>query len=164
MADRDIRRRRGLALGTLANLGLAVVAMAAVLPAMAGGAKVTQGDFDEFAANTSLDIGGHATMVRTADGRTIVTVHVTGLDQGVTYGSHVHKQACETGLAGTHYQFVASTTFVTPPNEIWPGPFTANAAGIANGDTIAEGTAGSTAVSVVVHAPGGTKIACANLQ
>lgn len=163
MAERDRQRRRGIALGAVATLGL-LVAMAAVLPATAAGARVTRGDFDEFAANTGLDIGGHATMVRTADGRTIVTVHVTGLDAGVTYGSHVHKQACENGLAGTHYQFVPSTTFVTPPNEIWPGPFTANAAGIGNSGTIAEGTAGPTAMSVVVHAPGGTKIACANLQ
>jgi hypothetical protein len=136
----------------------------AVLPATAAGARVTRGDFNEFSVNTNLDIGGRALMVRTAYGRTIVTVHVTGLEAGVTYGSHVHRQACGMGLAGTHYQFVPSTTFVTPPNEIWPGPFTTNAAGIGNSDTIAEGTAGSDAVSVVVHAPGGAKIACADLQ
>ena len=60
--------------------------------------------------------------------------------------------------------FVPSSTDVTPPNEIWPGPFTTNEAGIGNSNTIAERTAGSTAVSVVVHAPGGTKIACADLK
>jgi hypothetical protein len=163
MTDRSLRRRHRSALGILATLGL-LGAVVAVLPATAAGARVTRGDFNEFSANTNLDIGGHAVMVRTADGRTIVTVHVTGLDAGVTYGSHVHKQACGTGFAGTHYQFVPSTTFVPPPNEIWPGPFTANASGIGNSDTIAEGTAGSTAVSVVVHGPGGTKIACADLQ
>lgn len=163
MTDRSHPRRRRSALGIIATLGL-LATVVAVLPATAAGAKVTRGAFDAFTTNTNLDIGGQAVMVRTADGRTIVTVHVTGLDAGVTYGSHVHKQACAIGFAGTHYQFVASTTLVTPPNEIWPGPFTANAAGIGNSDTIAEGTAGSSAVSVVVHAPGGTKIACADLQ
>ena len=164
MADRDRRRRRGIALGARRDPGAWWSPWRPSCRPRPAVPSVTRGDFDEFAANTGLDIGGHATMVRTADGRTIVTVHVTGLDAGVTYGSHVHKQACENGLAGTHYQFVPSTTFVTPPNEIWPGPFTANAAGIANSDTIAEGTAGAAAVSVVVHAPGGTKIACADLK
>lgn len=32
-------------------------------------------------------------MVRTADGKTIVTVDVSGLTAGETHGSHVHEQA-----------------------------------------------------------------------
>jgi hypothetical protein len=46
---------------------------------------------------------------------------------------------------------------------IWPG-FTTNAAGVGNGNATVGWTAGSTAVSVVVHAPGGAKIACADLE
>ena len=125
------------------------------------GATVTRGDFHSFNAYGST-ITGHAQMVRTADGRTIVMIHVEGLEPGWTYGSHVHKQACANGLAGTHYRFDPAGAG-TPPNEIWPGPFTANPAGIGNSDTIADGTAGPTAVSVVIHAPGGAKIACADL-
>jgi hypothetical protein len=109
-----------------------------------------------------LPISGQATMIRTADGRTIVTIQVQGLDPSTSYGSHVHKQACADGLAGTHYRFDPAGA-ATPPNEIWPGPFTTNPAGAGNGDTIADGTAGPTAVSVVIHAPGGAKIACADL-
>jgi len=35
---------------------------------------------------------------------------------------------------------------------------------VGNANTIADGTAGAAAVSVVIHAPGGAKIACADLS
>ena len=75
-------------------------------------------------------------MVRTADGRTIVTVHVTGLDASITYAAHVHKQACANGEAGRPLPVRPVGTAVNDANEIWPG-FTTNAAGIGNGYTIA---------------------------
>ena len=130
--------------------------------ALAGGAVVTRGDFSAFAAGAGQAITGGAQMVRTPDGRTFVTIHVEGLAAGTTYASHVHKQACANGEADGHYRFDPAGA-ATPPNEIWPGPFTTNDAGIGNANTIAEGTAGPAAVSVVVHAPGGAKIACADL-
>lgn len=152
--------------GTPGRLGalLAIAGLsAAFAPAvLAGGAQVTRGDFHPFAAGASLQITGRAQMIRTADGKTIVTIHVDGLTPGWTYGSHVHKQACANGAADGHYRFDPSGA-ATPPNEIWPGPFTANAAGVGNADTIAIGTAGAEAVSVVVHSPTGAKIACADL-
>ena len=152
-------RRPGRRLGTLLTaLAISAVFAPAVL---ADGARVTRGDFHAF-NGSSLPITGQATMIRTADGRTIVTIQVQGLDANVEYASHVHKQACADGLAGTHYRFDPAGA-AAPPNEIWPGPFTTNAAGAGNGSTIAAGTAGSTAVSVVIHAPGGAKIACADL-
>jgi len=148
---------RRLAAGALCvSLGLCFA------PSALAAAQVTRGDLAAFAAGAGLPITGRAQMVRTADGRTIVSVHVEGLIPGVTYASHVHKQACADGEADGHYRFDPAGS-ATPPNEIWPGPFTANAAGIGNADTIAAGTAGPGAVSVVVHAPGGAKIACANL-
>lgn len=150
------RRRVG---ALMAALALSVAAAPSVL---AGGATVTRGDFHAF-NGSSLPITGNATMIRTADGRTIVTIQVQGLEAGLTYGSHVHAQACENGLAGGHYRFDPAGA-ATPPNEIWPGPFTTNAAGSGSGDTIAAGTASSAAVSVVIHAPTGAKIACADLQ
>ena len=130
--------------------------------ALAGGAVVTRGDLQAFAAGAGLPISGRAQMVRTADGRTIVSVHVEGLEPGTTYASHVHAAACATGAADGHYRFDPAGA-ATPPNEIWPGPFTTNEDGIGNANTIADGTAGPAAVSVVVHAPGGAKIACADL-
>jgi hypothetical protein len=152
-------RRRGL---FVALLGVALVAAFAGTAVSSSGAVVTSGAIHEFAAGEGMDISGRAQMVRTADGRTIVAIQVQGLDPNTTYASHVHAAACAVGDADGHFKFDPVGP-PTPPNEIWPGPFTTNPAGIGNGFTIAEGTAGPTAVAVVVHAPGGAKIACADL-
>ena len=152
--------------GTLAIAAMLVVLMAA--PLSAQGAEVTKGSLESFAAGTGHadygDVEGKATMIRTASGETIVVVTASGLTPGETYGSHVHKQACDDGDGGGHYSF----GFGVPGgaldgSEIWPGPFTANVAGHVVGWTVVGATAGSTAVSVVIHAPGGAKIACADL-
>jgi hypothetical protein len=150
------RRRRITAL-----LAGALAAAAFAPTVLADGAKVTRGDFAAFAGGTGLSIAGRAQMVRTADGRTTVSVHVEGLAADTTYGSHVHAAACAVGDADGHYKFDPAGA-ATPPNEIWPG-FTTNGAGVGNGNATVDGTAGVTAVSVVVHAPGGAKIACADL-
>jgi len=152
--------------GTLAVVAMLGLLMAA--PLSAQGAQVTKGSFESFATGTGHadygDVGGKATMIRTASGETIVVVTVRGLTPGETYGSHVHLQACDSGDAGGHYSF----GFAVPGgalngSEIWPGPFTANAAGQAVGWTVVGAAAGPTAVAVVIHAPGGAKIACADL-
>ena len=145
-----------------AVLAAALLTMALVPAAAADGAHVTRGDVHAFAAGTGLDIAGQAQMIRTADGKTIVTIHVEGLLPNTTYGAHVHQQPCAVGDADGHYRFVPSGP-AAPPNEIWPG-FTTDAAGIGNGKATVDATAGPTAVAVVVHAPGGSKIACADLD
>jgi hypothetical protein len=152
-------RKRSLAVVVAAGLGLALAVVPGVV---AGGAIVTRGELHSFATGVGLDLTGHAQMVRTADGKTIVFVHVEGLAPDTTYGSHVHKQACGDGDADGHFRF-DPTGPAAPPNEIWPG-FTTNDVGVGNGNATVYGTAGSAAVSVVVHAPGGAKIACADLQ
>lgn len=151
------RNRRLAALAAMAALGLMAASQV-----LAFSATVTRGDFHAFAAGAGLSIAGRAQMVRTADGRTTVTVHLEGLDPNTAYGAHVHKQACGDGDADGHYRFDPAGP-AAPPNEIWPG-FTTNAAGIGNGNATVEGTAGAAARSVVVHAPGGLKIACADLE
>lgn len=148
------RSRFGVVLAALA-LG------AAFAPSTLAVSQVTRGDIHEFNGGDP-GITGRAQMIRTADGKTIVSIHVEGLAAGVTYAAHVHAAACATSLADGHYKFDPAGA-ASPPNEIWPGPFTANEAGIGNAGTIAEGTAGPAAVSVVIHAPGGFKIACADL-
>lgn len=141
---------------------VAITATFALAASVAGShTTVAEGKFHAFAAGTGLDISGRAQMVRTADGKTLVGVHVEGLAPNTTYGSHVHQQACADGEADGHYRFDPSGP-ATPPNEIWPG-FTTNAAGIGNGRAVVQAIAGSAAKSVVVHAPGGAKIACADL-
>ena len=152
--------------GSLAVAAILVVLMAA--PLSARGAEVTKGSLESFAAGTGHadygDVEGKATMIRTASGKTIVVVTARGLTPGETYGSHVHKQACDNGDAGGHYSFgFAVPGGALDGSEIWPGPFTANAAGYGVGWTVVGDTAGTDAVSVVIHAPGGAKIACADL-
>jgi hypothetical protein len=147
--------------------GTAVLVLAAALagPAAGGSAQVTRGDFHAFAAGTGLGISGRAQMVRTADGRTFVSVHVEGLAPNTTYGAHVHKQACGDNLAGLHYKFDPLGP-ADDDNEIWPG-FTTNAAGVGNGSARNGWRAGNTAVAVVIHALTATpnpKIACADLE
>ena len=144
-----------------AILAAAVLTVALAPAAAAAGAVVTRGEIHAFAAGAALGITGRAQMIRTADGTTIVTVHVVGLSPNTTYGSHVHQQACDVADADGHYRFDPAGP-AAPPNEIWPG-FTTNAAGVGNGRAIVNGTAGPTAVAVVIHAPGGAKIACADL-
>ena len=140
------------------------LAIAAYAPTVvADSAAVTRGDFAAFAAGAGLSISGRAQMVRTAAGKTIVTVHLEGLAAGTTYGSHVHKAACAAGDADGHYRLDPAGP-AAPPNEIWPGPLTTNSAGVGNGNVTVSYTAGPDAVSVVVHAPGGAKIACADLH
>ncbi len=152
--------------GTLAIAALLVVLMAA--PLSAAGAQVTKGSFESFAAGTGDadygDVEGKARMIRTASGKTVVEVTASGLVPGETYGSHVHNQACDNGDAGGHYSFgFAVRGGALDGTEIWPGPFTADASGQAVGWTIVGATAGLDAVSVVIHAPSGAKIACADL-
>lgn len=150
--------------GRRARLATALAAALAITIApgvLAGGATVTRGDISPFATGTGLAITGRAQMVRTADGKTTVTVHVEGLAANTTYGSHVHQLPCGTSEADGHYKNDPAGP-ATPPNEIWPG-FTTNDDGVGNGNATVDWTAGATAVSVVVHAPGGAKIACADL-
>jgi hypothetical protein len=155
-------RVRRAAVGGTATLGLSLIGLALVSSALASGATVTRGDVRPFATGAGLDLRGNAQMIRTADGKTIVTVHVEGLAPDTVYGSHVHQQACAVGEADGHYKF-DPTGPATPPNEIWPG-FTTNAAGVGNGYARVDATAGAAAVSVVIHAPGGAKLACADLH
>ena len=137
------------------------LAIALVPGVIAAGATVTRGEIRPFATGVGQPITGRAQMVRTADGKTIVTVHVEGLAPNTPYGSHVHQLPCGTSDADGHYKNDPAGP-AAPPNEIWPG-FTTNGDGIGNGNATVGWTAGATAQSVVVHAPGGAKIACADL-
>lgn len=152
------RARRRLAT-TAAGLGIAMLLAPSV---MAGGATVTRGEFSAFAAGAGMAITGRAQLIRTPDGKTIVSVHVEGLSPNTAYPSHVHQLPCGTSDADGHYKHDPAGP-ATPPNEIWPA-FTTNDAGVGNGNATADWVARATAVSVVVHAPGGAKIACADLE
>jgi len=154
-----MRRNKLVALVTMAVLVLAA-------PAAATNAQVTRGQIVTFADGATLgySVAGRAVMVRTPHS-TKVSLTLLGLQPGATYGSHVHNQSCSDGNAGGHYSF----GFPVPGgaldgSEIWPGPFTANSSGNAVGWVMVGEVAGPEAVSVVIHAPGGAKIACADLS
>jgi hypothetical protein len=151
---------RGLRVATLAS----VAALAFAVPVSAAESQVTKGPFHEFAAGVTqgLHISGDAVMVRTPGGRTLVVVFVMGLAPDTTYASHVHKAACSAGDADGHFQFTPGGP-ADNVNEIWPG-FTTNPWGVGIGFAQNVGIPDSTAVSVVVHAAGGAKIACADLK
>ena len=146
----------------LAAAGAMSVSIALAPAVLAAGSTVTRGDFSAFATAAGQSITGRAQMVRTADGKTTVSVRVEGLAANTTYGSHVHAAPCAVGDANGHYKNDPAGP-AAPPNEIWPG-FTTNEAGVGNGNATVDWVAGATAVSVVVHAPGGAKIACADLE
>ena len=152
------KHRTGLQVASIIGTGLALLLAPSVL---ALGATATRGDIHAFATGIGLPITGRAQMIRTPDGKTIVTVHVEGLAANTAYGSHVHQLPCGTSDADGHYKNDPAGA-AAPPNEIWPG-FTTNGAGVGNGNATVDWTAGATAVSVVVHAPTGAKIACADL-
>jgi hypothetical protein len=145
------------------SAALVASALAIVLApgVIAGGATVTRGEISPFATGFGQPITGRAQMVRTADGKTIVTIHVEGLAPNTAYPSHVHQLPCGTSDADGHYKNDPAGP-AAPPNEIWQG-FTTDGDGVGNGKATVAWTAGATAVSVVVHAPGGAKIACADL-
>ncbi len=124
---------------------------------------VTTGELHAFASGTGMDISGRAWMLRAPNGTTRVLLTVRGLDPRTTYPSHVHSAPCGVDDANGHYMFDPAGP-PEPPNEIWVGPFTTSRFGTAVASTSVDAIAGPEAVAVVVHAPDGSKIACADLR
>jgi len=134
--------------------------------ALAQGAQVTSGTFHTYASGPGLgyEVSGQAQMIRTADGRSLVHIQLSGLHPDVTYAAHVHNLPCNVSNGGGHYQHVVGGA-VDAVNEIWPG-FTANAAGNGSGNAVHAFTARPEAQSIVIHDPtaANARIACADLQ
>ena len=155
----------GTALVSVAFLGLAG-------PVSAGPAESFHGVFNETAAAQldGYDLHGSAKMTVRSD-HTAVKVNIAGLDAHNTYTSHLHNGTCAHG-GGSHYQNVEGGA-VTPPNELWVTTNGTNLApnngGVAHGRGHASwaartSSAETNALSVVVHAAGGARIACADLR
>lgn len=153
---------------TAAIVAVVLLLAAFAAPVAAATSTTTQGSFAVFASGPELgydSIVGTATMKR--DKETEVEVEVeSGLVAGLEYGSHVHDEPCDQNDANGHYFFDAPVPHGDGPNgdEIWPGPFTATSDGGGEGKTMVGAIAGPDAVSVVIHAPSGAKIACADLE
>jgi hypothetical protein len=130
------------------------------------------GVFNETQAGADLgyDIHGSTKMTITKSGTT-VKIKVDGLDPAKDYGSHLHNGTCASG-GGGHYQDIEGAA-TEPPNELWlttsgsilePNPGgVAHAKGTAPWAARTSSTTQTNARSVVVHEPGGARIACADL-
>lgn len=98
-------------------------------------------------------LAGSATMERTRDGDTIVTVLASGLTKDADYPVHVHDQACAAAKGGGHYKIDRFEPDTVEANEIWLG-FTADASGMASATATARGhIARASAQSIVIHSP-----------
>lgn len=167
-----------------AATGAALAVGALTMPAAANGAVVTRGVFVALSAaagQPEQDLAGRAQLERINGAGSHVSVRVSGLRPGATYGIHLHNAPCAAANpGGGHYKHDAAGV-AQPPNELWPSSdaqnavagVTANTAGVASGRGTAEWLAGSSAVSVVLHAgighgatttAGGPKLACADLR
>lgn len=108
------------------------------------------------------DFAGSAQMVRTVD-HTMVQVAVSGLVPNTTYPAHVHALRCEHNQGGGHYEIDPSVEGVIEENEIWPS-FTTDETGAGASVIQSSHVARGDAQSIVIHAPTGEKMACANLD
>jgi Cu-Zn family superoxide dismutase len=145
----------------------------------AGGAKVVRagGPLVVFANPYGNDAanpvqGGSASVhsVTTTSGKSIVTLHISGLAPNRSFGAHVHVAACGTNQAGGHYRNDPAGA-ATADNEVWLD-FTTNAAGQGRAKAVVNfGFRPDGANAVVVHDRGtdaagaaGPKLGCINVD
>lgn len=126
--------------------------------------QVTRGQFAPYADALEKDysIAGMATMVRSAEGYTSVTVRVYGLAPDTSYEVHVHNQACRIEAGGGHYQHEIGGT-ADASNEMWPA-ITTNSGGNGYSKIVNDFVARTEARSVVIHDADSTRLACADLR
>jgi Cu-Zn family superoxide dismutase len=125
----------------------------------------TTGEFDTLPGGTDsgYDVEGRAAMIRLPH-RTLVSVHVEGLDADTTYPAHVHNAPCSAIPAGGgHYQHEVGGT-VDAVNEIWP-IVTTDQHGRGHAQVAHAHRARPEAQSIVIHYPLDTSIrlACVDL-
>ncbi|MEM7199798.1 MAG: hypothetical protein AAF628_06000 [Planctomycetota bacterium] len=126
------------------------------------GTDLVRGSFTTLPGGTAMGytIDGDAQMVR-SHGTTYVTVRVDGLTPMTAYGAHVHALPCGINEGGGHYKIDPTVAGTVASNEIWPA-FTTDSAGVGRGMAVVSHDGRPEAQSVVIHAPDGTKIACAD--
>ncbi len=151
---------------TAAALTFTAVAPAATHAHQRSPVQITHGEFDTLPGGIAkgYDIDGRAAMIRLPH-RTLVAVHVRGLDDNTTYPAHVHNAPCShTPAGGGHYQHDIAGP-VDAVNEIWPIVIT-NGHGRGNAHVSHGHRARVEAQSIVIHYPPDTSIrlACVDLK
>jgi Cu-Zn family superoxide dismutase len=129
------------------------------------------------AINPAVGADAHAHIVvnSATDGRSIMTLHIAGLPASRSFGAHLHRDPCDAGFGGPHYQAPDPAT-PTPGNadaahEMWLD-FTTNSAGIGRTHVDVPFAVIAGARSVVVHQgamtlPGGgagQRLACLDVD
>jgi Cu-Zn family superoxide dismutase len=117
------------AIGVAALAAAGVVAFSGVATASpvhtAATFGVTPGSYSYNTTYVPAGARAQVQAVATADGRTIVVLHVYGLVPDRDYGAHAHKFACGPLAtdAGGHFQYVpggaTDPAFANAQNEIW---------------------------------------------
>ena len=160
-------------IGVIAGVLSAIMLVGGVVVA-AGGSSRSAGPDYRYGASAFDRASARVHVVKTGDGKTIVTLHITGVKApaGQKFGAHVHTSACgATGvLAGPHYLHSGATGSLEQ-REIWLD-FTVNAAG--NGHAVAirpwsldESVQRSVILHLLPTAPDGSagaRLACIDLD
>jgi hypothetical protein len=122
--------------------------------------SVAGGAFAPIAPYTN--IAGKALLVRRLDGKTDVSIAVSGVGMNVAYTAHVHAAPCQFA-GGGHYKIDPAVADVLEANELWVKGMS-NPVGVLATDASFPHVARGEALSVVIHDPmGGGKMACADL-
>lgn len=109
-----------------------------------------------------FNIDGRA-LIRRFQGRTQVSVQVSGLTPDTQYMGHVHDLPCDTNNGGGHYKINPSIDTAQESNEIWFS-FQADSAGYAIDENTVGHVARPEAQAIVIHDVDGARIACATLE
>lgn len=134
------------------------------LPLAGWEALETSGSFTRFSTPDAglSDANARATMWRTLDGETEVSVELVGFAADTPYEIHVHHLPCEVSLGGGHYKFDESVTEEIEDNEIWLNLTTDGDGSGERAVTVAH-LSRPEAQSVVVHEVGGLRLGCIQL-
>ena len=110
-----------------------------------------------------IGIVGRALMVRRIDGKTDLSVELTGLIASTMYTAHLHAAPCQYGGGGGHYKIDPSIVDAVETNELWLRGTTSTTGALLSDGSWSHVTRGE-ALSIVVHDPAsGAKMACADL-
>jgi len=123
--------------------------------------SILRGSFAPLPGYEAVPIDGRAQLTRLVDGTTQVDLVASGLGASLAHAAHVHAQPCAY-QGGGHYKMDPAVVDALETNEIWPS-FTSDADGIGRASLSVAHLARGDAMSVVIHAPAGGKMACADL-
>jgi hypothetical protein len=123
--------------------------------------SIASGAFKAIAPYTNL--AGSALMVRRLDGKTELSMAISGVNPTTAYTAHLHAAPCQYGGGGGHYKKDPAIVEVLENNELWLKGQSTMGGTLTVEASFDHPTRGG-ALSVVIHDPtAGAKMACADL-